>query len=68
LPTWRTSAYLDDLTRLYNARYLDEALDRELHGKGPFSLLFLDLDHFKSVNDTHGTWWGASCWSRRRGW
>jgi diguanylate cyclase (GGDEF)-like protein len=47
-------AYLDDLTRLYNARYLDEALDRELHGKGPFSLLFLDLDHFKSVNDTHG--------------
>jgi len=47
-------AYLDDLTRLYNARYLDEALDRELHGKSPFSLLFLDLDHFKSVNDTHG--------------
>jgi CheY-like chemotaxis protein len=47
-------AYLDDLTRLYNARYLDEALDRELHGKGPFSVLFLDLDHFKSVNDTHG--------------
>jgi len=47
-------AYLDDLTRLYNARYLDEALERELHGKGPFSLLFLDLDHFKSVNDTHG--------------
>jgi CheY-like chemotaxis protein len=36
-------AYLDDLTRLYNARYLDEALERELHGKGPFSLLFLDL-------------------------
>jgi diguanylate cyclase (GGDEF)-like protein len=47
-------AYLDDLTRLYNARYLDEALERELRGRGPFSLLFLDLDHFKSVNDTHG--------------
>ena len=47
-------AYLDDLTRLYNARYLDEALDRELQSRGPFSLLFLDLDHFKSVNDTHG--------------
>ena len=28
-------AYLDDLTRLYNARYLDVALERELHGKGP---------------------------------
>ena len=48
-------AYLDDLTRLYNARYLDEAVERELQGThGPFSLLFMDLDHFKSVNDTHG--------------
>ncbi len=49
-------AYLDDLTRLYNARYLDQALDRELAtaGQRPFSLLFLDLDHFKEVNDAHG--------------
>jgi two-component system cell cycle response regulator len=49
-------AYLDDLTRLYNARYLDEALDRELQTEdgAPFSVLFLDLDHFKSVNDSHG--------------
>jgi two-component system cell cycle response regulator len=49
-------AYLDDLTRLYNARYLDEALDRELQAPdgAPFSVLFLDLDHFKSVNDNHG--------------
>jgi two-component system cell cycle response regulator len=51
-------AYLDDLTHLFNVRYLDLALDRELttgRPAGPgFSLLFLDLDHFKSVNDTHG--------------
>jgi two-component system, cell cycle response regulator len=47
-------AYLDDLTHLYNTRYLDVALDRELSGGRPFSVLFLDLDHFKSVNDQHG--------------
>jgi len=49
--------YLDDLTRLYNARYLDEALEREFSradGHQPFSILFLDLDYFKTVNDTHG--------------
>jgi two-component system, cell cycle response regulator len=49
--------YLDDLTRLYNARYLDEALEREFSradGQQCFSILFLDLDYFKTVNDTHG--------------
>src|SRR5512143_1433317 len=49
-----TLAYLDDLTHLYNVRYLEVALARELSGGRPFSLLFLDLDHFKNVNDTHG--------------
>lgn len=47
-------AYLDDLTHLYNTRYLDMVLDRELGNGRPFSLLFLDLDHFKGVNDQHG--------------
>jgi len=47
-------AYLDDLTHLYNTRYLDVVLQRELAGGRPFSLLFMDLDHFKSVNDTSG--------------
>ena len=47
-------AYLDDLTHLYNTRYLDVVLDRELAGVRPFSLLFMDLDHFKGVNDQHG--------------
>ena len=48
----------DDLTQLYNSRYLSEVLRRE--GKRaertlqPLSLLFLDLDGFKGVNDTHG--------------
>jgi diguanylate cyclase (GGDEF)-like protein len=47
-------AYLDDLTHLYNTRYLDVALARELSGGKPFSVLFMDLDRFKSVNDQHG--------------
>ncbi len=51
-------AYLDDLTHLFNMRYLHLALDREVttsaQGGSPFSLLFLDLDHFKSINDTYG--------------
>ncbi len=50
----RDLAYIDDLTRLFNTRYLDLALDREIGGGKPFSVLFLDLDHFKLVNDEHG--------------
>jgi diguanylate cyclase (GGDEF)-like protein len=48
----------DDLTRLYNSRYLNQALRREVkrvnRGGKPLSLLFLDLDGFKQVNDSHG--------------
>jgi diguanylate cyclase (GGDEF)-like protein len=44
----------DDVTGLFNARHLYTMLD-EHAGKGQvFSLMFVDLDHFKSVNDTHG--------------
>lgn len=54
----RGLTYTDDLTGLYNQRYLELVLDRELslakRGKNEFSVLFLDLDHFKQVNDTHG--------------
>ncbi len=48
----------DDLTRLYNARYLNVALRREARlatrNARPLSLLFIDLDGFKSINDNHG--------------
>src|SRR5687767_3451520 len=48
----------DDLTSLYNGRYLNLVLRRESKRASrsgrPLSLLFLDLDGFKSVNDRHG--------------
>ncbi|MEK6397065.1 MAG: sensor domain-containing diguanylate cyclase [Terriglobus sp.] len=46
----------DDCTGLFNARHLYTLLEEQLalEDKPPFSLLFMDLDHFKSVNDTHG--------------
>jgi len=48
----------DDTTGLYNVRHLYHVLGRELENSGrlgqPLSLAFLDLDHFKLVNDAHG--------------
>ena len=50
--------YLDELTGLFNYRYLDVALDSELRRasryQNSFSLLFIDLDDFKKVNDRFG--------------
>jgi diguanylate cyclase (GGDEF)-like protein len=48
----------DDCTGLYNARHLYKTLEAEVYRSArfgyEFSVLFLDLDHFKKVNDTHG--------------
>ena len=48
----------DDLTQLYNSRYLNEVLRKEtkraMRSGSPLSLLFLDLDGFKRINDAHG--------------
>ena len=48
----------DDLTGLYNSRFLNQVLHRESKRASrsgrPLSLLFLDLDGFKSVNDRYG--------------
>jgi len=48
----------DDCTGLYNARHLYKTLETEVYRSSrfgyEFSVLFIDLDHFKSVNDTYG--------------
>ncbi|MBA2354020.1 MAG: GGDEF domain-containing protein [Acidobacteria bacterium] len=54
----RQLAAIDDLTGLYNARHLTLTVERELtrlaRTASPLSLVFLDLDGFKRVNDKHG--------------
>jgi diguanylate cyclase (GGDEF)-like protein len=60
----RDRAFVDDATDVYNARYLLEALDREVRRSERYgselSILFIDLDRFKLVNDTHGHLVGTS--------
>lgn len=54
----RELIYTDDLTGLYNHRYLHIALEQEINRSEryglEFSLAFIDLDLFKSINDQHG--------------
>lgn len=51
-------AFIDDVTQLYNQRYLQLVLDKEIRraerASSPFSVLFIDIDHFKNVNDSSG--------------
>ena len=52
------SALRDGLTRAYNKRYFSERIESELQyavrHTAPVSLIFLDIDHFKKINDLHG--------------
>jgi diguanylate cyclase (GGDEF)-like protein/PAS domain S-box-containing protein len=54
----REQVVRDPLTGLYNRRYLDETLDREISRASredyPLCIAIIDLDHFKNVNDTYG--------------
>ncbi len=51
-------ALSDGLTGLFNRAYFDATIEQEtarsLRSKKPLSLLLIDLDHFKNINDTHG--------------
>lgn len=50
--------FIDDVSGLYNHRYLDIALEREMKRVERYAshmaVLFIDVDSFKQVNDTHG--------------
>jgi len=52
------SALRDGLTKVFNRKHFDDLLIKEFafaaRHTAPLALLFIDLDHFKKVNDTHG--------------
>jgi diguanylate cyclase (GGDEF)-like protein/PAS domain S-box-containing protein len=54
----REMALRDGLTGLYNRRYLEDALAREIHraerGRKPVSVIMIDIDHFRLFNDKYG--------------
>jgi diguanylate cyclase (GGDEF)-like protein/PAS domain S-box-containing protein len=54
----REQSVRDPLTNLYNRRYMEETLERELlrcsRKQLPLSILMLDIDYFKRFNDTYG--------------
>ena len=56
--TLRRQSIRDPLTGLFNRRFMEESLERELQraarSREPVTLLMLDLDHFKRFNDTYG--------------
>lgn len=55
---YKLTATIDELTGLYNRRWLNEMLKRQMKrsqfSKEPMSILMVDIDHFKKVNDDHG--------------
>ena len=55
---WRETAHRDRLTGLNNRWHLDQRLDGEFalarDNQWPLTVAFIDLDHFKAVNDRHG--------------
>jgi diguanylate cyclase (GGDEF)-like protein len=56
--TLHRQSVTDPLTGLFNRRYMDETLKRELYRAQrkqlPLAVIVLDLDHFKHINDNHG--------------
>jgi two-component system cell cycle response regulator len=52
--SFRNEAFTDALTRLPNRRAIDQALVTALQGDQPTTVMLLDIDHFKVINDTWG--------------
>ena len=59
---YRNLSIIDDLTGFYNTRYLYQSLQEQLekHPEMPLSVVFMDIDSFKKVVDTHGHLNGSS--------
>jgi len=55
---YQLTATIDELTGLYNRRWLSNMLDRQMrrsqYSSDPLTILVIDVDHFKKFNDTHG--------------
>lgn len=58
LEDFKEQASMDKLTELYNRSYLDPFLESEIDAadkaKQPISVIMVDMDHFKDINDTYG--------------
>ncbi|MCL2203622.1 MAG: GGDEF domain-containing protein [Defluviitaleaceae bacterium] len=50
----RERAYTDTLTGIFNRRYLMVEAERTLHAEADFALILMDIDYFKTINDTYG--------------
>lgn len=54
----RVQSLRDPLTDLFNRRYMEESLEREIQrairSGEPLGVIMIDIDHFKTINDTHG--------------
>jgi diguanylate cyclase (GGDEF)-like protein/PAS domain S-box-containing protein len=63
--TLHEQANRDSLTQLYNRRFLEDALEREFllaqRYSQSLSIVLIDIDHFKSINDTYGHSAGDEC-------
>lgn len=46
--------YTDRLTGLYSMQYFQEKVEEAIHLNMPFALVYIDIDNFKSINDTFG--------------
>ena len=61
----KRAATLDGLTNIYNRTHFNNMLEQEvsraIRYETPLSLLMLDIDHFKNINDTHGHQTGDAC-------